>query len=132
MRAPPLAKIEAVAAPRPEAEPVTIAHKPSFDIRISSCCGELFLKGPLVGLAYHIVRQGSCKPQKFRLAEFILCLMSIMPPSQAALRRALVRAMAFAHHKAQEKIEKRAHREIDGTGKKPARTGPAKSRPETC
>jgi hypothetical protein len=25
----------AVAAPRPEAEPVTIAHKPSFDIRLS-------------------------------------------------------------------------------------------------
>jgi hypothetical protein len=47
-----------------------------------------------------------CKSNKFRLAEFVLCLMSIMPPSQAALRRALVRAMAFAHHKAQEKIEK--------------------------
>jgi len=26
----------AVAAPRPDADPVTIAHKPSFDIRISS------------------------------------------------------------------------------------------------
>jgi hypothetical protein len=25
----------AVAAPKPDAEPVTIAHKPSFDIRIS-------------------------------------------------------------------------------------------------
>jgi hypothetical protein len=93
------------------------------------------LNGPLVGLAYHIVRQGSCKPQKFRLAEFILCLMSIMPPSQAALRRALVRAMAFAHHKAQEKTEKRPHRDIDrdwrkagpnGTGKKPARMLPIK------
>src|SRR5258707_1620965 len=36
-RAPPLASMAAVAAPRPDAEPVTIAHKPSFDIRISSC-----------------------------------------------------------------------------------------------
>jgi hypothetical protein len=74
-----------------------------------------------VGLAYHIVWHDTCKSEKFRLAEFLLCLMSIMPPSQAALRRALVRAMAFAHHKAQEKIEKR-HRDWrqtspDGTGK---------------
>src|SRR4051812_42115062 len=49
MRAPPLARMDAVAAPRPEAEPVTIAHKPSFDIRVSSWCGELFLNGPLGG-----------------------------------------------------------------------------------
>src|ERR1700761_2557825 len=38
MRAPRLARMVAVAAPRPDAEPVTIAHKPSpepsFDIRI--------------------------------------------------------------------------------------------------
>src|SRR5581483_10877752 len=33
MRAPPLARIPAVAAPRPDAEPVTITHKPSLDIR---------------------------------------------------------------------------------------------------
>jgi hypothetical protein len=39
----------------------------------------------------------------FHYAEFILCLTSFMPPSQAALRTALVTAMAFAHHKAQEK-----------------------------
>src|ERR1700754_3473995 len=128
MRAPPLARMAAVAAPRPEAEPVTIAHKPSFDIRISSCCCELFLNGPLVGLAYHIAWQGPCKSDKFRSTEFVLCLMSIMPPSQAALRRALVRAMAFAHHKAQEKIEKRPHREIDGTGEKPARMVPINMR----
>ena len=32
MRAPPLARIAAVAAPRPDAEPVTITHKPSIDI----------------------------------------------------------------------------------------------------
>jgi hypothetical protein len=67
----------------------------------------------LVGLAYHIAWQGPCKSEKFRLAEFSRCLMSIMPPSQAALRTTLVRAMAFAHHKAQEKIEKRPHRDID-------------------
>jgi hypothetical protein len=41
--------------------------------------------------------------REIRCAEFILCLMIIMPPSQAALRTALVTAMAFAHHKAQEK-----------------------------
>jgi hypothetical protein len=34
-----LARILAVAAPRPDAEPVTITHKPSFDI-VSSCCLE--------------------------------------------------------------------------------------------
>src|SRR5258707_7396868 len=37
MRAPPLARMAAVAAPRPDADPVTITHNPSFDIRISSC-----------------------------------------------------------------------------------------------
>src|SRR5215475_15216021 len=36
MRPPPLARIAAVAAPSPDAEPVTIAHKPSFDIAVSS------------------------------------------------------------------------------------------------
>src|SRR5216684_5111061 len=41
MRAPPLASMAAVAAPRPDAEPVTIAHNPSFDIRISSSDLEL-------------------------------------------------------------------------------------------
>jgi hypothetical protein len=39
----------------------------------------------------------------FHYAEFILCLMAFMPPPHAALRTALVTAMAFAHHKAQEK-----------------------------
>jgi hypothetical protein len=34
--------------------------------------------------------------------------------------------MAFAHHKAQEKIEKRPHRDIDRTGEKPALTGTGK------
>jgi hypothetical protein len=40
----------------------------------------------------------------FHYAEFILCLMTFMPLPHAALRTALVTAMAFAHHKAQEKI----------------------------
>jgi hypothetical protein len=44
----------------------------------------------------------------FHYAEFILCLTSFMPPSQAALRTALVTAMAFAHHKAQEKTAPKA------------------------
>jgi len=41
--------------------------------------------------------------REIRCAEFILCLMTFMPPSQAALRTALVTAVAFARHKAQEK-----------------------------
>src|ERR1700743_2166272 len=36
MRAPDLARMAAVAAPRPEAEPVITAHRPSFDIASSS------------------------------------------------------------------------------------------------
>src|SRR6266540_783402 len=46
--------------------------------------------------------------REIRCAEFILCAGIIMPPSQAALRTALVTAMAFAHHKAQEKDRSRA------------------------
>src|ERR1700686_4756347 len=41
MRAPSLASMAAVAAPSPDAEPVIIAHKPSFDIRTSSSDLEL-------------------------------------------------------------------------------------------
>src|SRR3954449_11900984 len=37
MRARPCARMAAVAAPRPDAEPVTIAHKPSPDIALPSC-----------------------------------------------------------------------------------------------
>jgi len=40
-------KIAAVAAPRPDAEPVTIAHKPSLDIRISSYCFETLFEPAL-------------------------------------------------------------------------------------
>jgi hypothetical protein len=42
-------------------------------------------------------------PRTFHYAEFILCLTIFMSPPHAALRPALVTAMAFAHHKAQEK-----------------------------
>src|SRR5882724_4975601 len=52
MRAPLLARIAAVAAPRPDAEPVTIAHNPSFDIGISS---DDFSK--IAGLPYRTVKR---------------------------------------------------------------------------
>src|SRR5882757_4008340 len=102
MRAPPLARIAAVAAPRPDAEPVTIAHRPSFDIGISSRC---LNRSPCArsyrAVAYHIARQnpGQSKPGD-----------TFMPPSQAALRTALVIAMAFPHHKAQENTASKAWR----------------------
>src|SRR5712672_743370 len=105
MRAPPLARMAAVAAPRPDADPVTIAHKPSFDIR--------FL------LLFDLSLQGSELPYRAANALQIQhsppsginsCALGFMPPSQATLRTALVRAMAFAHHKAQEKTASRARR----------------------
>src|SRR4029079_4876924 len=99
MRAPPFARMAAGAGPRPEAEPVTIAHNPSFDIRISSCCSWLGFEPPVHRLRLTISRdQRRANPRSFHYAEFILCMMIFMPPSQAALRTALVRAMAFAHH----------------------------------
>src|SRR6478735_7197920 len=58
MRAPPLASMAAVAAPSPDAEPVTIAHKPSFDIRISSCDWNWPFE------THHIVPQNTCKSPK--------------------------------------------------------------------
>src|SRR4051794_22250271 len=85
------------AAPRPDAEPVTNAHKPSFDIRSLL----LFGAGSHPTVAYHIARQSPGK-SKLRCVELAIP-PACMPPSQAALRRALVRAMAFPHHKAQEK-----------------------------
>jgi hypothetical protein len=109
-----LARIAAVAAPRPEAEPVTIAHKPSFDIRISSCCFETLFE-PALELAFEFAlawrlayrAANSLQIHEIRSAEFILCLTisdaAALPSSQVALRTALVRAMAFPHHKAQEK-----------------------------
>jgi hypothetical protein len=91
----------AVAAPRPDAEPVTIAHKPSFDIRISSCDLE-----PAVE-TQHIVPQNACKSPKLRCAELMLAAaVPFMPPLQGHLRTsALVMAMAFPHHAVQEKTQ---------------------------
>jgi hypothetical protein len=74
----------AVAAPRPDAEPVTIAHKPSFDIRISSCDFELASrsapyraakwlqigKTPLGGIN---AAAGFMPPRRVRLAETGAC-----------------------------------------------------------
>src|SRR5664280_496003 len=73
MRAPPLARIAALAAPRPDAEPVTIAHKPSPDIRISFLCSWqiVFLAKPLFAAIYHIARGNACKPAKLRCAELM-------------------------------------------------------------
>src|SRR6202035_2121890 len=76
MRAPPLARMAAVAAPRPDAEPVTIAHKPSADISIP----HLFLAKPAVAI-YHIAPRNACKSTKLRLPELLI------PPHRDACRR---------------------------------------------
>src|SRR5229473_4611340 len=101
MRAPPLANMAAVAAPRPDAEPVTIAHKPSFDIRISSRDLE-----PAVE-THHIVPQIACKSAKLRCAELMVAAaVPFMSPLQGHLRTsALVMAMAFPHHAVQENTQ---------------------------
>src|SRR5690349_10098900 len=87
--------MEAVAAPRPEADPVTIAHKPSLDIRFL-----LLFCSHFRGLAYHIARQsqGQSPLDGIRPA-----MRRHIPAAQAALLPALVRPMAFPHHKAQDK-----------------------------
>src|SRR3954454_7681441 len=66
MRAPPLARMAAVAAPRPEAEPVTIAHETSPDIRIP----HVFWLIRLPAL-YHIVQGNACKSPKLCCAELM-------------------------------------------------------------
>jgi hypothetical protein len=54
---------------------------------------------PLLRVAlYHIAQPNCCKSAKLRYAELI-------PASHTPLRTALVTAMAFPHHKAQEKTE---------------------------
>src|SRR6476661_3156287 len=102
MRAPPLARMAAVAAPKPDADPVTIAHKPSFDIRFlllfgAEPCG--------CDLPYRAANALQIRHSPLRGIKFLPA--GFMPPSQAALRRALVTAMAFPHHKAQEKTASR-------------------------
>src|ERR1700736_4092392 len=104
MRAPPLASNAAVAAPRPDAEPVTIAHKPSFDIRTSPSD---------FGLARCWRRSTiSCGQTPANLQNSQICKTPLhginagqrfMPPLQGALRAsALVMAVAFPHHAGQE------------------------------
>src|SRR5215813_1138530 len=72
MRAPPLARIPDVAAPRPDAEPVTITHKPSFDIRFlllfEPCLSRL---NPLRAVPYRPAKRETplrgieaCQPRK--------------------------------------------------------------------
>src|SRR3954454_16995010 len=107
MRAPRFARMAAVAAPKPDAEPVTIAHKPSFDIRISSCCfDQNFSRG---GIPYRAIKSLQIGGPSARRNSFIAGRGLMLPP-QAALRAALVRAMAFPHHKAQEKSAPEARR----------------------
>jgi hypothetical protein len=92
----------AVAAPRPDAEPVTITHNPSFDIGIPHC----FSAGRLMAAIYHIVRQNTSQIGKTPLRGINAGGLpsSFMPPRQAALRRQpLVMAVAFPHHAVQEK-----------------------------
>jgi hypothetical protein len=92
-----LARIAAVAAPRPDAEPVTIAHKPSLDICISFYCFKTLFEPAIAWrLPYRAAK--SLQIHEIRCAEFILCLTNFMPKPQVALRTALVTAMAFPHH----------------------------------
>src|SRR5512142_2175189 len=99
MRAPPLARMAAVAAPRPDAEPVTIAHKPSPDIRISLLCFSLTRSRAI----YHIAHENTCKPAKLRPPELVIPSRGFMPSPQGRPRTsALVMAVAFPHHAAQE------------------------------
>src|SRR5580704_5544954 len=72
-RAPPLARIAAVAAPRPDAEPVTIAHIPSFDIAFP----HIDLEPHVVTASHHIVPANACKSAKLRRPE-------LMPAAGAA------------------------------------------------
>src|SRR5262249_24170540 len=95
MRAPPLAKMPAVAAPRPDAEPVTITHKPSFDI-VSSCCSGAGY-GPCGAVAralpYHATK---CETPLGGIG-------LLMPPRQARIPAPpLVRRVDFPQHRAQE------------------------------
>src|SRR5258707_12004160 len=93
-RAPPLASMTAVAAPSPDAEPVTIAHKPSFDIAFP----HVIWNWPVE--RHHIVPQNDCKSAKLRSAELMLAAaVPFMSPLQGHLRTSvLVTAMAFPHH----------------------------------
>src|ERR1700742_2364289 len=101
MRAPSLARMAAVAAPRPDAEPAIIAQKPSLAIAFplfdfeQPRCGR--------GAVYHIARSIARKSNKLHCAELMQSRPTLMSGAQVALRsQALVKAAAFAHHAAQE------------------------------
>src|SRR5258707_3723358 len=92
----------AVAAPNSDADPVTTAYKPSFDIRFlllfgAEPCGS--------DLPYRVANALQIRHSPLRGIKF--SPVGFMSPSQAALRRALVTAMAFPHHKAQDKTVSR-------------------------
>jgi hypothetical protein len=103
MRAPLLASMAAVAAPRPDAEPVTITHKPSFDIRISSCDFELTARDAPYRAA-KCLQIGKTPLRGINAAPPV----PFMSPLQGRLRTsALVTAVAFPHHAVQEKTASR-------------------------
>ena len=58
--------------------------------------------------AYHIVPRSARKSTNVPLCGIYSSPDHLMPPPHAALRTALVTAMAFAHHKAQEKTASEA------------------------
>ncbi len=84
MRAPSLARMAAVAAPRPDAEPVTIAQKPSLAIAFplfdfeQPRCGR--------GAVYHIAQPIARKSNKLHCAELMQSRPTLMSGSQVALR----------------------------------------------
>ena len=90
MRAPPLARMAAVAAPRPDAEPVTIAHKPSFDIAFP----RLVLADPFAAI-YHTCRN-ACKPPKLRCAELIFRQATLHAVPQGPLRTSRLSGSGFS------------------------------------
>src|SRR5438270_11592632 len=94
MRAPPFARMAAVAAPRPDAEPVTIAHNPSPDIAFPSCDFGHASSADLPYRARKCLQIGKTPLRGIRAAAF----------ARGARRTsALVMATAFPHHAAQVK-----------------------------
>src|SRR5690349_13449744 len=82
MRPPPLARIAAVAAPRPDAEPVTIAHTPSFDIAVSSPASDLrSISIPCGWMAANFLENLAARKTILRSAE--LAATRRMPPCSA-------------------------------------------------
>src|ERR1700733_11208102 len=99
MRAPSLARMAAVAAPRPDADPVTITHKPSFDIRISS---DRFQELFRCSAIYHILAGNTCKSRNSRHAELVIVRSFLARLACRPADSSLVMAMAFPHHALQE------------------------------